>query len=39
MIDVLSDNKIDKDKFNEYVENKMNDNTFIEKVFAKCFNA
>ena len=37
--DVLSDNKIDKDKFNEYVENKMNDNTFIEKVFGKCFNS
>lgn len=37
--DVLSDNKIDKDKFNEYVENKMNDNTFIERVFGKCFNS
>lgn len=37
--DILSDNKIDKDKFNEYVENKMNDNTFIEKVFGKCFNS
>ncbi len=35
--DVLSDNKIDKDKFNEYIENKMNDNTFIEKVFDKCY--
>lgn len=37
--DVLSDNKIDKDKFNEYVENKMNDNTFIERIFGKCFNS
>lgn len=35
--EVLLDSKIDKDKFNEYVENKINDNTFVEKVFTKCF--
>lgn len=34
---VLSNNEIDKDEFNKYVENKMNDNTFAEKVFNKCF--
>ncbi len=37
--DILSDGKIDKNKFNEYVENKMNDNTFVEKIFRECFSS
>lgn len=37
--EVLSDNKINKDKFNQYVENKMNDNTFVEEIFGKCFSS
>lgn len=35
--EVLSDNKINIEKFNEYVEDKMNDNVFIEKLFNICF--
>ncbi len=37
--DILSDGKIDKNKFNEYIENKMNDNTFVEKIFRECFSS
>ena len=34
--EVLLDGEIDKDRFNEYVEDKMNDDSFVEKIFNKC---
>lgn len=34
--EVLLDGEIDKDRFNEYVEDKMNDDPFVEKIFNKC---
>ena len=36
--DIFIDNKIDKDSFNRLVENKMNDNEFVNKTFEKLFN-
>ncbi len=35
--EILTEEQIDKAKFHEYVENKMNDTDFVERVFAKCF--
>ena len=35
--DIFIDNKIDKDSFNRLVENKMNDNEFVNKTFEKMF--
>lgn len=37
--DVLQDGAIDKDKFNGYVEEKMNDGDFAEEMFSQCFSS
>lgn len=31
--EILNNGNIDKDKFNKYVENKMNDNDFVEEMY------
>ncbi|MEG0176450.1 MAG: DUF4825 domain-containing protein [Bacilli bacterium] len=36
-LQVIKDNKIDKEKFNKYVENQMNDYNFVIKTFEKLF--
>lgn len=33
----IAENEIDKEKFNEYVEKKMNDEEFVEKMFREIF--
>ena len=35
--EIFIDNKIDKDSFNKFVENKMNDNAFVKETFEKMF--
>ena len=36
--EIFINNKIDKDSFNKFVENKMNDNAFVKETFGKLFN-
>lgn len=36
--DIFINNKIDKDSFNKFVEDKMNDNEFVKATFEKLFN-
>ena len=35
---IVHNNEMNKENFNQFLENKMNDNEFIDKVFAILFN-
>lgn len=37
-LEIFINNKIDKDNFNKFVENKMNNNEFVKETFEKLFN-